>query len=151
MNRRTDSQLVRGRTVAMLVGCVLGLYAGIKLIPYELISWEPPSEEFKNKNPFIFRVRFEESKHLDLKPHIQDADYKEQVDKLATELRQQKREEALRLGLKYEEPKPKKSAQQLELERIKEQQAAQEKLRQSADMSTDLWMKSKFGDQEDEK
>ncbi|KAK9476558.1 hypothetical protein V1514DRAFT_344600 [Lipomyces japonicus] len=79
---RTEAQLLRGRTISLAIGGIVGFYIGAKMLPYELVKRE-------NTGPDGARLKMytQETQPLELKRKYKDELYRHEIDELVQRLR----------------------------------------------------------------
>ncbi|KAK9447382.1 uncharacterized protein V1518DRAFT_434772 [Limtongia smithiae] len=89
---RKDSALTRGRVLSLFIGGVMGLYFGVKLIPYSLVTRNADPQMENGERPFL-RMRVEPAQPLELKPEYREKLHKEEVARIIEEMRAQRKRE----------------------------------------------------------
>ncbi|KAK9457130.1 hypothetical protein V1511DRAFT_485742 [Dipodascopsis uninucleata] len=85
---RSDGAKIRGRVISMLVGGISGLYLGVKMIPYELISKteSEDTEKATDERPFL-SFKIQNAEPLELKAQYREALHKQRVEQLIKEMK----------------------------------------------------------------
>ncbi|KAK7203737.1 hypothetical protein BZA70DRAFT_281950 [Myxozyma melibiosi] len=160
--RRTDAQKLRGRVISLLVGGLVGLYFGAKLIPYELVIKEAPSSEVGHDGQPFLKFRMENAKPLELKPELREEIHRLEVARLVDEIQAQRvKDGKMPLSEEVLTERARKLADERRRERGEGEVAKEEgrgrgkrlddeTLRKMTDEGTKEWMKKKFGVVEEE-